>query len=113
TPGLQALPAVAAEGQRRRGRAWPSVYSRSTEDLAGDGVEPSFGEQRLLCAHRTRRIDWAHTAGALDVRQHAVERNVDTGDSDTVIGADDAVAGVDELGSAGRLARQQLDDGGG
>src|SRR5437667_4028863 len=86
---------------------------RSTEHLAGDGVEPVFSEQRLLRTHGTRRVDRAEPASALHVRQHAVDRHINARDRDAVVRSDDAVAGVDELGLAGRLASQELDDGGG
>ena len=54
-----------AARRTRRRRVPPAAISHhSTEDLAGDRVEPALGKQRLLRANRARRVERADAAGA-------------------------------------------------
>src|SRR5580692_11623749 len=83
----------------------------STKHLAGDGLEPALGEDRLLLAHGGRRIEGTRAAGTLDIGELAVDGMVDAGDREAVARRRKAVAGVDELRLIRLLAADQLGDG--
>ena len=61
--------------------------------------------------HRARRIERAHAARARHSVSTPFTGLVDAGDRDAVVRARPAVAGVDQLRLARRLASEQLDDG--
>ena len=94
----------------------PTGYQRY---LPGDGWQRSadhgltLGKQRLLRPDGAWRVGGAHPAGTRHVREHAVDRHIDSRNRDAVVGPDYAVAGVDQLGLDGLLAGEQLDDGSG
>ena len=62
-------------------------------------------------ARRARRVGGADAARARHVGELSARRRVDAGDRDPVVGRDQAVAGVDQLGRGRRGARQEPRDG--
>src|SRR5215510_6033988 len=106
--------AVAGCGRRQptaTATPWPTCRPRaSTEHLGGDGVEPALRVGRLrgaLSARGRRRTD---ASGPRYLAQDAVDRLIDAGNADTIVGRHQAVTGVDQLWPRRRLARQQPDD---
>src|SRR6266404_3035295 len=87
-----------------------AASAASGEGFRRDRAEPGFRIAGLEGAKVGGRVDRAHSARTLDIGELAIDRMVDTGNRDPVIGCDEAVTGVDQLWRRWGLAAQQRGD---